>query len=123
MWLRAPLVPVALAFAAGIAVAGSIPIRWLWPASLAALALGALALALRRATIAPALVLLGVAAIGALRATPLPLAADHVAHLALPRSVTMTVRLDREPTVFAAERRRLDVAAESVDGTGRSGRL
>ena len=123
MWLRTPLVPVALAFSVGIAAAGSIPLTWLWPASLAALTLATLALAFRRPTIATALLLLGVAEIGALRATPLPLAADHIAHLALPRAVTLTGRLDREPAVFAPERRRLDIAAETVDGTGRSGRL
>jgi competence protein ComEC len=123
MWLRTPLVPVALAFAAGIAATGLTPVALLWPASIAALALAALALALRRPTIATALLLLDVVAIGALRATVLPLPADHVAHLALPRSATLIGRLDREPIAFAHDRRRLDVTVESVDEIPRSGRV
>src|SRR5713226_815280 len=101
MWLRMPLIPVAIAFGAGIAAAGRMPLVAVWSVSLAALALALLALALGRPIVATALLLLDVAAIGALRAAPLPLADDHVAQLALPRSATLTGRIDGEPTEFA----------------------
>ena len=123
MWLRMPLIPVAIAFGAGIAAAGRMPLVAVWSVSLAALALAVLALALGRPIVATALLLLDVTAIGALRAAPLPLPADHVAHLALPRSVTLIGRVDGEPTVFARDRRRLDIAVDSVDEMRRSGRL
>ena len=123
MWRRVPLIPVAVAFGAGIAIAGRIPPAWPWAVSLAALALTALALALRRSHAAAGLLLVGIVTAGALRAAPLPLPGDHVAHLALPASVTVTGRIDAEPAAFAPDRRRLDVAVESVDGARRSGRL
>jgi len=123
VWLRMPLLPLALAFCAGIAVAGRIPLVSLWIVSLVMLAFAALTLALGRTIIATGLLLLAVVAVGALRAASVPLAADHVAHLTLPRSVTLIGRVDAEPILFAANRRRVDVAVESVDETRRSGRL
>jgi competence protein ComEC len=123
VWLRAPLIPVALAFGAGIALAGRVPSTRLWAIVLAALAAAVLALALRRPNVAAGLLLVGTVTVGALRAAPLPLPGDHLAHLALPASVTLTGRIEAEPTAFAPDRRRLDVAVESVDGVRRSGRL
>ena len=123
MWHRAPLMPLAIAFGAGIAAAGRIPLDRLWLISLAVLALATLALAFGRSTIATGLLLADVAALGGLRAAALPLPPDHVAHLALPRSVTLTGRVQAEPIVFALDRRRLDIAADSVDEIPRSGRL
>jgi competence protein ComEC len=123
MWLRMPLIPLAIAFGAGIAVAGRMPLVAVWSVSLAALAIAVLALAVGRPIVATAVLLLDVTAIGALRAAPLPLPADHVAHLALPRSATLIGRVDGEPTVFARDRHRLDIVVESVDESHRSGRL
>jgi competence protein ComEC len=118
-----PLVPVAIAFGAGIALAARVPSAWLWPVALAAPMLAGLSLALTRPNVAAGLVLLGIVTVGALRAAPLPLPGDHVAHLTFPASVTVTGRVDAEPVVFAPDRRRLDVVVESVDGVRRSGRL
>ena len=123
MWLSTPLIPLAVAFGAGIALAGRLPLGVAWAISVAALSAAVLALALGRPMIATAALLLDVAALGALLAAPLPLSADHVAHLELPRSATLTGRLDGEPTMFATDRRRLDIALESVDESPRSGRV
>ena len=123
MWLRTPLIPVALAFGAGIAMAGQLPLAVVWTISGATLVAAVLALALGRPIIAIAALLLDVTALGALRAAPLPLGPDHVAHLELPRSAALTGRLDGEPTAFAPDRRRLDVAVESADESPRSGRV
>ena len=80
MWLRTPLIPVALAFGAGIAMAGQLPLAVVWTISGATLVAAVLALALGRPIIAIAALLLDVTALGALRAAPLPLGPDHVAH-------------------------------------------
>lgn len=120
---RLPVVPLALAFAAGIGLATVTPIAlaWtLWSAGLAGV--GGL-LALERARWAWVPLLVGVVALGAARAGELPLALDHVARLALPRAVSVVGRLAAEPTRLAAERQRLLVDVERVDGEPRSGRV
>jgi hypothetical protein len=89
-WLRVPLIPLAVAFAAGIALAEWTSARVLWPVALAAVVLAAPALVLRRQRVAAALLLIAAAAVGALRAATLPLPADHIARLDLPRSATVT---------------------------------
>ena len=123
MTLSTPLIPVALAFGAGIALAGRLPLAVVWAISLAALMAAGLALALGRPIIATVALLLDVTTLGALRAAPLPWPPDHAARLELPRSAMLIGRLGDEPTVFAADRRRLDIALESVDETPRSGRV
>ena len=122
-WLRTPLVPVAIAFGVGITVAGRAPLAVVWSVSLVALVVATLLLVMGRLALAAALLLGVVAAVGALRAAPLPLAANHVARLALPRLATVTARVDDEPTRFAPDRTRLALEVDGVDDTPRSGRL
>jgi competence protein ComEC len=120
---RLPVVPLAIAFAAGIALAAVIPIAvaWtLWSVGLAGV--GGL-LALERARWAWVPLLAGVAALGAARAGELPLPADHVARLVLPRPATVVGRLAGEPTRLSADRQRLLLDVEHVDGEPRSGRV
>jgi competence protein ComEC len=123
VWLRLPLIPLALAFGAGVAGAGRVPLVALWALSLAALIVAAAALAVRRPTLATAAIVLDVALVGALRAAPLPLPGDHLARLPLPRVATLRGRVDTEPTVFASDRRRLDLAVDGVDDARRTGRV
>jgi competence protein ComEC len=114
IWISAPLLPPTGAFAAGIAVAS-----WyaLPPAHL--LAAGALALlassllARRMPRLALTLALAGIAALGALRAVPAPLADDHLARRSPATSVTVEARLGQEPARWAPDRTRLllDVVA------------
>ena len=122
-WLRIPLVPLALAFAAGIAAAAWMPVALVWSLWLLALSGGVWLLVLGRLGAAAALLLLGVASLGALRAVALPLPADHVARLALPRPATVTARIDAPPVRFAPDRARLVLDTEQVDDARRSGRL
>jgi competence protein ComEC len=122
-WIRTPLLPIAIAFGVGIAVAGSVPAALVWWASAAAVALASLGLALGRTGIAAAALLVDVAAVGALRAAPLAPPADHVARLALPQRATITARIDGEPTRFAPDRTRLVLEVEGVNESPRSGRL
>lgn len=61
------------------------------------------------------------AAVGALRAVPTPLAPDHVAHVTLPRAARVEGRIVEEPVRFAPDRRRLLLDVERVDGLPRSG--
>src|SRR5512132_499942 len=95
---RLPVVPLALAFASGIALAAVTPIAVAWTLwSAGAVAVGGL-LALERARWAWVPLLVGVLALGAARAAELPLAPDHVARLALPRVARVAGRLVAEPT-------------------------
>jgi competence protein ComEC len=122
-WLRAPLVPVALTFAGGIATAEWTPLRLLWPLVLASGLLGVTALLRGRRGVATALLLVAIAAVGGLRATPVPPSADHIARLEPARPVVVTGRIDAEPGAFASQRTRLVLAVDGVDETPRSGRL
>lgn len=126
-WLAMPLVPVALAFAAGIALAPwtRADVGWaVWAAALAAgfvtLAFGRSDRALRSAT---ASLLAGVAAIGAVRGTAPPLPPDHVGRLALPRGAMVEGRVAAEPVRYAPERLRVWLDADRVDESPRSGRI
>lgn len=104
----APLLPPTAAFAAGIA-AGSwwaIPPATLLAAGALAL-LASILLAPRMPRVALTLVLSGIAVLGALRAAPAPLADDHLARRAPPRSVTVEARLAQEPVRWAPDRTRL----------------
>src|ERR1051325_3043119 len=101
MLTRAPLVPIAIAFATGIALGDAAPTRLLWPAAIALLALSAVALAIRRTAVAAILLVAAIVTVGALRAASLPLALDHVARGPLPRTATVTARVTADPVVFA----------------------
>ena len=118
-----PLVPLAAVFAGGVALAPVVASPVAWIAWAAAGLLGAvLALLARPAAAAPA-VLVAVAAVGAVRALVLPLPADHVGRLELPRASRVEGRLAGEPTRWTAERARLSLEVERVDDEPRSGRL
>ncbi len=120
----APLLPLATAFAAGILAGASAwaPATWVSCAAAGAL-LGAAGLALVAgwARAATALLLVAVAALGALRAAGSPLAADHVARLALPARVALEGRLAAEPVRWAPGRARvlLEVSGHERHGEWR----
>ncbi|MGH7313160.1 MAG: ComEC/Rec2 family competence protein, partial [Candidatus Rokuibacteriota bacterium] len=122
-WLRVPLVPVALAFAGGIAVQPWLPTPVAWPILMVALAWGASLQILGRSAFAAGLLLVGVGATGALRAAPLPPPPGHVVHLVLPAMVQVEGRLVAEPLRLAPDRVRLLVDAERVGGEPRTGRI
>src|SRR5438477_11721380 len=119
-WLRMPLAPIAVAFAAGIALAGALaPSIW-W--TIVALAAAGAALLARRHLIAAALLaLLAVTALGAVRSIAPALPAEHVAWLALPRAAHLEGRLTQEPARWAPDRTRLVLEVERVDGEARTG--
>jgi competence protein ComEC len=121
-WAALPLVPLAVAFAAGIAITPWLPAPVAWGGWVIGGAVAVAATLARRLVVA-ALALLGaVVALGMLRATPAPLAADHVARLPLPLQGVVVGRLVVTPAA-AAGRLRLLVDVEDVDGVPRSGRL
>jgi competence protein ComEC len=122
-WRRMPLVPLALALAAGIAAAPIVSPGLAWVAWAIALAAAAALLALRRVAAAAAPLLVAVAALGVLRATPSPLPADHIAGLALSRPVELVGRVATEPRRTAPGRLRAIVDVETADGEPRSGRV
>ena len=118
-----PLAPVAIAFAAGVGLAPWARPDVAWTTWLAALAsTGALLLTGRTAG-ATALLLVGVAAVGALHGIEVPLPPGHVARLDLPRTAHVDGRLVAEPVWWAPDRVRLLIEVERVDGLERSGRI
>ena len=120
-WRRSPLLPLATAFAGGIATAPAATL----PAACAVWALaaagGAALAALARPAAASGALLVAVAAVGALRALAVPLPADHVARLALPTTARVEGRLAGEPVRWSADRTRLLLDVERVDDEPRSG--
>jgi competence protein ComEC len=120
---RVPLVPVAAAFAAGIAAAPWTRAGVAWAAWGAAVAACAALLALGRASWGAAALLAGVAATGALRGAESPLPPDHVARLELPRIARVEGRVVAAPVRWAPDRSRVLIDAERVDGATRSGRI
>ena len=118
---RVPLVPLAAAFAGGVAAAPVATLVAGWTLCMLAAAAGAALVALARPAAATAAVLLAVAALGALRALALPPPADHVARLSLPLAARVEGRLVDEPTRWTAERARLLVEVHRVAGEPRSG--
>jgi competence protein ComEC len=122
-WRAMPLVPLAAAFAGGVALTPVIPAPAAWAAWAGAGLLAALLALLARPAVATALVLVAVAALGAVRALVLPLPVDHVGRLPLPRASVIEGRLVREPTRWTAERARLLLDVDRVDGEAHSGRL
>src|SRR5437762_705273 len=122
-WRAMPLAPVAIAFAAGVGLAPWARPDVAWTTWLAALAsTGALLLTGRTAG-ATALLLVGVAAVGALHGIEAPLPPGHVARLDLPRTAHVDGRLVAEPVWRAANRVRLVAAVERVAGLERSRRI
>jgi competence protein ComEC len=124
----APLLPLALAFAGGLALAerGTAP-AWAAFASAAAL-LGAAAAALlaKWPWVAQAAFLAAAVALGVLRGQPPPLPADHLARLVLPGTATIEGRLLDEPIRFAPDGIRLHLEAQALIGVERrrlTGRL
>ncbi|HEX2439692.1 MAG TPA: ComEC/Rec2 family competence protein [Methylomirabilota bacterium] len=118
---RVPFVPLAAAFAGGIAAApiATIPLGIaVWAGALLA-GIGLVALAWPVG--ATAVTLLAVGAVGALRGAEAPAAADHVSRLALPATVAIEARLADEPLAWTPDRARLLVDVERVDGEARSG--
>ena len=114
--LRAPLVPLALAAAAGIAAGAALPLP---PGALiggaAALLLAAAAALARRRHTAAAILLIGaVLPLGALRARELPPAPDHIAAAGLDGSVAVEARLVEEPRRWAPDRARLLLDVEAL---------
>ena len=117
---RMPLVPVALAFAAGIGLAPSTRggLAWLvW--ALAILSIVAL-LAVGRASWAAVPLLAGAAALGALRGAEPLLPPDHVARLKLPRIARVEGRLAAEAVRWGPGRSRLPLEAERAGGGARA---
>jgi competence protein ComEC len=121
-WARAPLVPIALALAAGIVMAPHLPVSVLWAVWIGGVVTGATALPAGRLVLASAALLGAVLALGGLRAAPLPLPLDHVARLPLPARATLVGRVAAAP-VPAPGRLRVLIDAERVDDEGRSGRI
>jgi len=112
---RVPLLPVALAFAAGIALAPVATPTGAWTAwAIGAGAAATLLLRARWAAAATVAVLVAVGALGALRAEAPPAPSDHVSRLALPRVVRVEGRLVDEPTRWTTERARFTVNVDRV---------
>src|SRR3989442_1100063 len=122
-WSRIPLAPLALALGGGIALARWIPPHIAWWLLLMALAWGASLVILERLGSATAFLLLGVAAAGALRATPLEAQPDRIAGMRLLREARVEGRLVTEPLRFAPDRVRLLLDLDGVDGEPHVGRL
>src|SRR5438876_401541 len=122
-WRAMPLAPVAIAFAAGVGLAPWARPDVAWTTWLAALASTGALLLRGRTSGATALLLVGVAAVGALHGIEAPLPPGHVARLDLPRPAHVDGRLVAEPVWWAPDRVRLLIEVERVDGLERSGRI
>jgi len=113
---QAPLVPLALAWAAGVALGPALapPATWLI-AGAGALLLGAAgALALKRAGSTGALLLAAAALLGALRAHELPPGPNDIAAFASEGVLTIEARIAEEPRRWAPDRLRLLLEVEAV---------
>jgi competence protein ComEC len=118
-----PVVPLAVAFAGGIAAAPAATLPLAWAVWTLAMATGGALVGLARPAVTTAAVLVAVVALGALRALGLPAPVDDVSRLPLPRTARVQARLLDEPTRWTAERARLLVEVERVDGEPASGTL
>ncbi len=121
--LTSPLVPLAVAFGTGIAVASWLTPRAWCLAWLAAAAVGLAGVAARRHGLATAALLIAVLTLGALRGLPAPLPSDDVARLALPRLARVEGRIAAEPSRVARDVQRLLLDVDTLDGMPRSGRV
>src|SRR5437867_9079157 len=122
-WARVPVAPLAVAFLIGVAASGWVPVSVAGPVLAIALVWGTSLLVLGRLTPATACLLAGLAALGAIRASPARLPDDHIGRLDVPAVAQVTGRLAAEPIAFAAERTRLLLDVERVGDEPRSGRL
>jgi competence protein ComEC len=118
-----PVVPLAVALGGGIAAAPVVGVGVACAVGATAAALGGALVARARPAAATAAALLAVGAVGILRGTSPSAPPDHVSRLALPRTARVEARLLDEPTRWSAERARLIVEVERVDGEPRSGML
>src|SRR5499426_2149748 len=128
-WREAPLVPLASAFAIGIATSGWItaPAWWLLCAGALLLGLTALALALRSAPLATTGLVALAMLLGAARGVSDPLPADHIARVAFGPAVSVEGRLVEVPVRWTPDRTRLlldlDGLRDGLDLRTVSGRL
>jgi competence protein ComEC len=120
---RAPAVPLAVAFAGGIAAASAVTAAVAWTLWALATVLGAALIGRARPAAATLALLLAVATLGMLRALALPAAADHVGRLGVPRVARVEARVAEQPTRWTAERARLLLEVERIDDEPRSGAL
>ncbi len=120
-WRATPLVPIAVAFGAGVATTRWLGITAWYETTVGAIVLGLAAVPCRRETIAALGLIVAVVGVGALRATPMALDDDHVARTGLPRAGRLTGRIASEPVTLAADRARFIVDVEQLDGEPRSG--
>ncbi len=118
-----PVVPLAMAFAGGIAAAPAASFASAWTLCAVATGAGGALLGSARPVAATGAVLVAVGAVGVLRGLAPPTPVDHVSRLALPRLARVEARLVDEPTRWTTERARLLVEAERIDGDARSGQL
>src|SRR3989304_501297 len=116
----APLVPLALAWAGGIAAGAwlSVPTPWLIACGTSLLVVAAVTLALRQERLASAAPLLAVCIIALLRVPPQPPPPEHIAAVAGEGPITVEGRLAEEPLRWAPDRMRLLLAVEGVWGGG-----
>lgn len=122
-WLSIPLAPLALAFAAGIALVPLVHESAAWSTWAGGLAAAVILARADRCGLATLPLLGAIAALGALRAIPLPLAADDVARLDTATAALIEGTLAADPLRWGPDRARLLVDVERVDGVPRSGRL
>ena len=118
-----PLAPLAIAFGTGIALAPWMATRPAWALGIAAVALTTLIVVAGRPAHATAPILAAVVALGAVRAMPPPLPADHIARLEMPAVARLEGRLVTAPLHWAPDRSRLVVDVDRVDDAVRSGRI
>src|SRR5437773_8463069 len=109
MLAAAPLLPILLAFAAGLAARSALPATAtsLIVAGAVLLASAAGALLARRERLAAALFLAAVATMGVLRGASHPPPPGHLATMELPPTVTVEGVLAEEPVRWAPDRIRL----------------
>jgi competence protein ComEC len=120
--LRAPLVPLAVAAATGIALGAAVPLpsHALITSDAALLLAAGAALTWRRHAVAAALLVAALIPLGALRARELPPGRDDIAAVNLDGAVSVEARLVEEPRRWAPDRARLLLDVEAlVDGAER----
>jgi competence protein ComEC len=122
-WRPMPLVPLALVFAVGIALAPLAREGAAWGTCALGLAAAAGLAGAGRGGAAAVGLLAATAALGALRAAPPPLPADHVGRGAMPALARIDGMLAAEPIRWAPDRARLLIDVERMDGLPRSGRV
>ena len=120
-WRRGPLLPLAAAFASGIAAAPLATPLAAGAAWALATSIGGVLVALARPLAATGALLAAVVAVGALRGLSPPAPADDVSRLELPRVARVEARVLEEPLAWTPERTRLLLAVERVDDEPRTG--